>query len=220
MLIDVTGVMCVQCAVQLCASCRGHAHTHRRTPLHLPALSSTHMQTKREEKGTKEKIKWPARVLMREDRASGIHLKPFLPPAALSGGLSVSRPLTAEAWISCQIRVKAQQESCALVPKWDHFQVPCLSRHIHTHSICRDLNCVSGAWYCLYSDLIVPSGCVKPFTIIIIRLLSVASLRYSNPLVLHRGCTRSLSDVVMEHAMNRLLAPFSPSYHFLPLGLI
>lgn len=116
-LIDVAGVMCVQCAVQLCACCQGlepPRNTH--TPLHLLVLSSRHTQTKGR-KRDQRKIKWPARVLMREDRASGIYLKPFLPPAALSGGLSVSRPLTAEAWISCQIRVKAQQKSCMLVPK-------------------------------------------------------------------------------------------------------
>lgn len=61
----------------VCSPLSTHRHTH--TPLHLLVLSCT--QTK-ERKRDQRKIKWPARVLMREGRASGIYLKPFLPPAA------------------------------------------------------------------------------------------------------------------------------------------
>lgn len=61
------------------------AHTHTSTP--AGTFLRTHTHRPKGEKGDQRKIKWPARVLMREGRASGIYLKPFLPPAALSGGL-------------------------------------------------------------------------------------------------------------------------------------
>lgn len=54
-----------------------HTHTRGRTPLHL--LAHTLTQTKGR-KRDQRKMKWPARVLMREGRASGIYLKPFFSP--------------------------------------------------------------------------------------------------------------------------------------------
>lgn len=60
-----------------------HAYTHLYTCWYTFV---PHTHTKGKQRDQRE-IKWPARVLMREGWASGIYLKPFLPPPALSGGL-------------------------------------------------------------------------------------------------------------------------------------
>lgn len=87
----IVGAMYVRCtepaakAKSRCLQPPEHTHTH--TLLHLLVLSCahTHRQTKGRNRDQR-KSKWPARVLMRDGRASGIYLKPFLPPAALSEG--------------------------------------------------------------------------------------------------------------------------------------
>lgn len=66
-----------------------HSHTTSSTPdgafPTLCSLTHTHSRPK-EKKADQREIRRPAGVLMRDGRASGVHLRPFLPLAMLSGG--------------------------------------------------------------------------------------------------------------------------------------
>lgn len=55
----------------------------------------------------------------------------ILYPCCSLRGLQDCRPLTVEVWISCHVRVRAQQKSRTLVLKRDHFQLP----HLNTHTL-------------------------------------------------------------------------------------